>query len=351
MITVVVGDIGGTNSRLMLLKLEGIELKEVYAETILSHSCQNFIEVLHKFLDGKDTPRSGIFAVAGQSNGSSARFDNMGWGKDYIFANQVQTEFGIEKVVFLNDFEAAGYGCLELKTSDYTQINPDAEPESQQRKIVMGPGTGLGEALLAWNGTAYTSYPGEGGYSDFAAHNNEQWEFAKFMMNLVQTSNEYKDFRPCEGVCMEICLAGIGAFHIYNFFKQKYPELARCEFDDIWESNKDDRLKNMMIEGFTGRDELCKKSVKFWLQILAYECGNLIAKNLPFGGLYLIGGLVMKNYDFILENREFFIKCLMTKPRHVTEDVIRKVPIYVVKNEDVGMLGTIWWTKKFLGLS
>lgn len=72
----------------------------------------------------------------------------------------------------------------------------------------MGPGTGLGEALLAWNGTSYTSYPGEVGIQTFAAYNDEQWEYAKFMMNLVQTSEEYEDFCPCEGVCMEICLAG-----------------------------------------------------------------------------------------------------------------------------------------------
>ncbi|OMJ73515.1 hypothetical protein SteCoe_27776 [Stentor coeruleus] len=170
------------------------------------------------------------------------------------------------------------------------------------------------------------------------------------MMNLVQTEKEYEHFRPCEGVSVEVCMAGVGAFHIYDFFRQKYPEMARPEFDEIWESNKNERLKNMMIEGFSGRDELCKKSVNFWLQILAYECGSLIAKNLPFGGLYLIGGLVTKNYEFILANREHFYNCLVTKPRHVS-DVIRKIPFYVVKHEDVGMLGTVWWAKKFLGLS
>ena len=167
------------------------------------------------------------------------------------------------------------------------------------------------------------------------------------MMNLVQTSDEYSHFRPCEGVSKEVCIAGVGAFHIYEFYRQEFPELINPEFEELWERFPKDRMKNMMEYGFSNRDQLCRKGIEQWLKILAYECGNLIAKNLPYGGMYLIGGLVTKNYQSIIDNKEYFERALLTKPSHVCK-VIREVPFYVVRNNNVGMLGIMGYAKRYL---
>ena len=164
-------------------------------------------------------------------------------------------------------------------------------------------------------------------------------------MDLVQNAEEYKHFRPCEGVSKEVCIAGVGAFHIYDFYRSEHPELADAEFDSLWESHPNDRMKNMMLYGFSNRNELCRRSIEQWLRILAYECGNLIAKNLPYGGMYLIGGLITKNHHAFLEHKDYFLKALLTKPSHVCK-VIKEVPFYVVSNENVGMLGIIGYAKR-----
>ena len=174
MTTLVVGDLGGTNSRLTVLEYsEGI-FTEGRSEVLQSKEYSSFRMILHKFLDGYPVPSLGIFAVAGVAKGDSAFFVNMGWSPTEDLSVLVQEEFSITKVVFLNDFEAAGFGCLELKPDDYIQINPGVEPKELQRKVVMGPGTGLGEAILTWNGTSYSAWPGEGGHDDFAPHDDEQ---------------------------------------------------------------------------------------------------------------------------------------------------------------------------------
>ena len=175
MTTILVADIGGTNSRFVLYNWVESQLIEKRAESIHSKSVKTFDLILHKFLDVEPSPpKYAVFAIAGVARGSSARVVNMGWDPVDVFAESIQTEFGIEKVVFLNDFEAAGYGCLELKPEDYYKINPDVQAVPTERIFVMGPGTGLGEALLTWNNDKNVSWPGEGGHSDFAPHDDEQ---------------------------------------------------------------------------------------------------------------------------------------------------------------------------------
>ena len=346
MTTILVGDIGGTNSRLRLLLVDGEETKEVKVCTLPSNDYPNFETLLRSFLQ-EHVPVIGIFAVAGVALGTSARFVNQAWIPIDVQSSELESALHIKRIVFLNDFEAAGYGCLALNPNQYRQLNESAHQQPHMRKVVMGPGTGLGEALLTYTGSKYLSWPGEGGHSDFSPHSEEEWEFSKFMMNLVQTSPEYEKFRPCEGVSFEVCCAGVGAFHIYEFFRSKYPQLTQASFDELWESSPKDRMRNMMEFGFSGRDELCKKSVELWLKVLAYECGNLVAKNLPFGGVYLIGGLVCKNFQAIYEWKEVFLKALKTKPKHICE-VIDRIPIYLVSFDDSGMEGTILYAKSLL---
>lgn len=354
MTTIIFGDIGGTNSRFNLVVLAEGVYTTIKIESIPSKSHKSFRSILHEFLHGKPTPQYGVFAVAGVAKGTTARFVNMGWGDAEENSVEMEAEFHIEKIVFLNDFEAAGYGCLELDSSQYIQINPEVSKVPDNRIVVMGPGTGLGEAILTCTNGVYSAWPGEGGHSDFAAHDDEQWKFSKFMMNLLQNNEEYQHFRPCEGVSQEVCIAGVGAFHIYEFYRMEFPELVDTEFDEIWNTQqpgeKDNRMKMMMQSGFNGSNQLCIKSVQLWLKLLAYECGNLISKSLPFAGLYLIGGLITKNFDGIIANIEAFKAALLTKPVHICE-VIKNVPFFIVRNEEVGMFGTVWYSKNVLKIT
>lgn len=71
--------------------------------------------------------------------------------------------------MLINDFMAAGYGVASLMKSQSTQIFGGI-PYENGVKIVIGPGTGLGEAILIWDKTKqnYEPFPSEGGHADFA---------------------------------------------------------------------------------------------------------------------------------------------------------------------------------------
>lgn len=346
MTTVIVGDIGGTNSRLRLVSLLNDSITVLKSFDYPSNKYENFICILQEFLQGASV-QLGVFGIAGPVVGNTAQFVNQKWTPGSLSASEIEVGLGIGKVLLINDFHAAEYGCLVLGPEDYVNINPVASAEPCSTKVVIGPGTGLGEALLIWSETKYQAIPGEGGHTDFAAHTDEQWRFVKFMQSLLQTTKEYSQFLPCETISYELCCAGRGSHHIYDFLRQEHPDLANPEFDELWAGSPFDRARLMMDYGFNKKDVLCEKSVEFWLKFLAYECGNLIAKNLPFGGLYLIGGLVCKNFEGILREKDVFLNALKSKPRHIC-DIIEKVPIFVVRNESVGINGAVEYAREWI---
>ena len=79
---------------------------------------------------------------------------------------------------------------------------------------------------------------------------------------------------------------------------------------------------------------------------MGYEVGNMIAKFLPYGGCFIAGGMFTKNALKILESG-VFLEALNSKPPHI-RDIIERVPIYIVKNLDVGLLGTRGYAKKLV---
>jgi glucokinase len=64
----------------------------------------------------------------------------------------------------------------------YTEVNK-VPPIEGKPKILLGTGTGLGEAIVT-KGTSdgyYVVYPGEGGHVDFAARNALEFGFMEFV--------------------------------------------------------------------------------------------------------------------------------------------------------------------------
>ena len=62
------------------------------------------------------------------------------------------------------------------------------------------------------------------------------------------------------------------------------------------------------------KDELCLKVVHKFSEILAVEVGNFALKTLPYGGIYLVGGVTMGISDYIRQN-DFFMETFYKKGR------------------------------------
>lgn len=87
---------------------------------------------------------------------------------------------------------------------------------------------------------------------------------------------------------------------IYEFYKARHPELKRVLEEGEGALKPDEILSHHIISaGVKDKDPLCTKVVKKFTEIFAVEAGDFALKTLPYGGVYLIGGVTMGLSDFL----------------------------------------------------
>ena len=63
--------------------------------------------------------------------------------------------------------------------------------------------------------------------------------------------------------------------------------------------------EEILDAGLNKRDEACVKTLELFITIYAAASGNMSLVLLPFGGLYLLGGLTVKLENYIIKEKLF----------------------------------------------
>lgn len=252
---------------------------------------------------------------------------------------QIAATFGMQSFTFINDFAAAGYGVCLLKSNDFVHLNRVAAVEGAP-KVVMGPGTGHGQGYLTKSqfSKCYEVYSSEGGHVDFAVTSEEDWKLRHFALEFIKNSQNVENQRGRAEITrtsVERLCAGPAVPLIYEFMKTQYPDLPRVLEKD---KKADDLTSGDIISaGIDGKDELCLKVIHKFAEIFAVEVGNVALKMLPYGGIYLVGGVAIGIRDY-LEKDHTFMHIVYQKGR--LSSVVRRIPVFLVKPEvELGILG------------
>lgn len=231
-------------------------------------------------------------------------------------------------------------GVINLSTDNYIKLN-DTPEQAGRPKAVIGPGTGLGEGFLvkSEHSPFYEVCPAEGGHCEYAPRNEEEYALAEFAKKYIAESDNVENLRAktkINRLSVERVGAGPAVPLIYAFYAERHPELEKVlenegiAFNDI-------TSKDIIRTAMERKDPLCMKVVQKFTEIFAVETANLALKTLPFGGIYLIGGVTHGIMDYILTT-DTFTKNFFEKGR--LEEVLRKVPLYLVREDtNVGLLG------------
>ena len=278
--------------------------------------------------------------VAGPVDNNTVEITNvLQWS--IIDGTSLSQVFKIPHFILINDFTAAGYGILPLKEKDYIKLN-DNIPVDGAVKVVMGPGTGLGQGILA-RGVGckyYDPIASEGGHVEFSVRTKEDFELLEFAHTFIETSDNIENQRGrgrIHRVSIERLCAGPALPLIYDFFAQRDETLKRALETDLGLGFNDITGEMIVDYGIKKRDPLCMKVIEKFTEILAVEVGNMALKCLPYGGIYLTGGVTMGITEYILHS-DTFLNNFHMKGRQ--EKKMRKVPIMIVKPEiQLGLLG------------
>jgi glucokinase len=160
--TLVVGDVGGTNARLGLVR----DGRLVDLELLRNADFPSFEALLGGYL-ARHPPGPHVaacLAVAAPITGDVVAWTNRSW---HFSAQALTAAFGFEELVVLNDFEAVARGLPLLDAAATVSLGgPDGAPHGT--RIVLGPGTGLGLAALVPIEGAWMVMPTEGGHAGLA---------------------------------------------------------------------------------------------------------------------------------------------------------------------------------------
>jgi glucokinase len=82
-------------------------------------------------------------------------------------------------------------------------------------------------------------------------------------------------------------------------------------------------------------DRLSEQTLQMFVEAYGAEAGNLALKLLPYGGLYVAGGIAAKILSLIKEGS--FLRAFGEKGR--VSPLLERVPVHVVLNPQVGLIG------------
>ena len=278
---ILAGDVGGTKVDLALCKFDRGQLLTVHDHKYHAREFPGLVQVVESFLDEcKQTlgqpmdVGAACFGVPGPVRHGRLKLTNLPWMLD---SAQLATYLKIPHVFLINDLEANGYGIGEL-TPDQILVLSKGDPAAEGNRGLIAAGTGLGEAILVWNGHSYLPMASEGGHSDFAARNEEEIELLRYLQKTLGGR-----------VSSERVISGIGLANVYAYCRdvKRMPEPAWLK----------DRMRtedpNAVIGelGESGASELCVEALNIFVSAYGAEAGNLALKILAVGGMYVGGGL------------------------------------------------------------
>ena len=119
--------------------------------------------------------------------------------------------------------------CL-LGNDDIVPLN-DVVPEKNGVKVVMGPGTGLGEAFLCKSqfSKCHEVFPAEGGHTEWSPRGDIDFKLYRFAKNYIATSQNVENLKTpnvtLDRLSVERVCAGPALPMIYEFMKTEHPDL------------------------------------------------------------------------------------------------------------------------------
>ncbi len=327
------GDIGGTKTILRLVETsDSPGLRTIQEASYPSGDFPDLVPIVQQFLAqvNAPTPEKACFAIAGPVVNNTAKLTNLAW---YLDTERLQQELNIPSVSLINDFAAVGYGIFGLTKQDLLTLQVGKhQPEAPI--AVIGAGTGLGEGFLIKQGNQYQVFPSEGGHADFAPRNELEFLLLKYLL----------DKHDIQRVSVERVVSGQGIVSIYQFLRDRKiatesPDIAQIV--RTWEQEAGQAEKSVdpgAVIGkaaLAGRDRLSEQTIQLFIEAYGAEAGNLAIKLLPYGGLYIAGGIAPKILPLI-QNSSFLLN-FTQKGR--MRSILEEIPVYIILNQQVGLIG------------
>lgn len=323
--TILVGDVGGTNARFAVISARDGALELIAEETLPSAKSPSLGDALAVFLERCPAARGverACFGLAGPILGDRCETTNLPW---VVEGSELARILGLGApgaVALLNDVEAAAWG-LAVIGSDGVHPLAEGRPDADGNRALVVPGTGLGAAVLFRHGDRYHPFATEGGHADFAPADELQVELWRYL------------HRRHGHVSWERAVSGPGLIAIYGFFLERAGEAPPAWL--AHELAEGDAAAAITAQAHAGDGgcELCGHALDLFFRLLGAEAGNLALSTLATGGVYLAGGIVSKLLPELAASS--FLDAFTAKGRF--RPLLEEIPVHAVVDDRLALWG------------
>ncbi|EGD58573.1 glucokinase [Novosphingobium nitrogenifigens DSM 19370] len=305
-------DIGGTHARFAIAEVAGGKVVALgNAVTLKTAEHASFQLAWQEFerQSGGTLPRAAAIAVAGPVGGEVIRFTNNPW---IIRPALIPEKLGVDRQVVVNDFAAVAHAVAQADPHHFIHVCGPDDPLPDNAAIsVVGPGTGLGVALLLRHGAGYHVQPTEGGHTDYAP------------LDRIEDQILERLRRRHRRVSVERIVAGPGIVDIYE-------TLAAIEGRAV--GAVDD--KTLWSTGMDGSDPLAAAAVDRFCLSLGSAAGDIALVH-GAKALVLAGGLGFRIRDSLVTSG--FADRFRAKGRF--EGMMAAMPVKLITHPQPGLFG------------
>ncbi len=299
-----VGDIGGTRARFALSPAPG---RLVGARTLAVADFPGPEAAIRAYLGRAPVPPEVVLAVATPVEGDEIAFTNAPWR---FRASALAAALGARRLAVVNDFTAHALALPALGAEDLEPLGGGV-PDPRRPRLVLGPGTGLGTAVLVPCGTFARPFPTEAGHMSLAP------ETARERAILAHLA-AHRDH-----VSRERLVSGPGLVTLVE-------TLAALEGVAVPAADPP-----AVVAAARAGDPLCREAVDLFTGLLGAYAGDLALAHGARGGVHLVGGLLAalgELFDPALFRRRFEGKGRLAS-------WLAGVPVHRVRRTDTGLLG------------
>ncbi|MEJ7731370.1 MAG: glucokinase [Polyangiaceae bacterium] len=319
---ILVGDIGGTNTRLAIYSGSPGRSAAPLAQSVQpSREHARFEDIARAFLGSWQgaRPTVAVLGVAGPVREGTAKVTNLPWKLE---ERALQKALGIRRVSLHNDLVVGARGCLAAPATSLEPLTRKRPDPHGQHLAVIAAGTGLGEARLIWDGSRHLALGTEGGHCDFAPQTPLEIEIWHFLSARFGNHVSYE--RVVSG-------AGLGA--LYDFFASRGGREPSRVTRRLAQGDRNEGIAEL---GLARASRATARAVDLFVTIYGAEAGNMVLRELALGGVFVSGNIARK---LVLPRSELFLEGFRRKGRF--SELLTEVPVAVVTDPLIGVLGAL----------
>ncbi len=267
----VLADIGGTNTRVALAEGTAVRRDSIrrFPNAEYQARGQDIAQVLRDYLAETGAGVAGVcVAAAGPVQDGVATMTNLDW---VIDAAKLAGATGAGKVAILNDLQAQGQALGHIPAANLRLV-VDGPVQTGAAMLVVGLGTGVNAAPVHPLRSGRVVPPSECGHVSMPVRSAEDLALAGFVAARLAAAGE----APHAGV--EEVLAGRGLVNLYAFAADVAGQSGTLNSAEV-------------LKAVAAGDPVADHAARLYVRILSQMLADLALIHLPYGGIFLIGGM------------------------------------------------------------